>query len=223
MTTGVLTLTAVGGPLGGALNLQNGLVAKSEFESVLKTVKYFSTSENPTQIDDLGNGSNPKDTRTVDIEIKGPLFTSVRDQMSINVVGVEDLPTITLGSDANFLVSADLPTDPNVVYSPDKLPYVNSGMNISDLDDPNAFGGLIRIANWNWKTDAFTLDMQDENGVIKPVLFDVRTAANVNEAVEKISEIIKKISASKFNSRNTRNISKSLIHVHDFTRHTYCY
>jgi len=105
----VLTLIAVGGPLGGALNLQNGLVAKSEFESVLKTVKYFSTSENPTQIDELGNGSKPKDTRTVDIEIKGPLFTSVRDQMSINVVGVEDLPTITLGSDANFLVSADLP------------------------------------------------------------------------------------------------------------------
>ena len=192
MTTGVLTLIAVGGPLGGALNLQNGLVAKSEFESVLKTVKYFSTSENPTQIDELGNGSKPKDTRTVDIEIKGPLFTSVRDQMSINVVGVEDLPTITLGSDANFLVSADLPTDPNVVYSPDKLPYVNSGMNISDLDDPNAFGGLIRIANWNWKTDAFTLDMQDENGVIKPILFDVRTAANVNEAVDQISEIIKK-------------------------------
>jgi hypothetical protein len=192
MTTGVLTLIAVGGPLGGALNLQNGLVAKSEFESVLKTVKYFSTSENPKQIDELGNGSKPKDTRTVDIEIKGPLFTSVRDQMSINVVGVEDLPTITLGSDANFLVSADLPTDPNVVYSPDKLPYVNSGMNISDLDDPNAFGGLIRIANWNWKTDAFTLDIQDENGVIKPILFDVRTAANVNEAVDQISEIIKK-------------------------------
>ena len=191
ITTGVLTLTAVGGPLGAALNLQNGLVEKSEFESVLKTVKYFSTSENPTQMDDLGNGSHLKDTRTVDIEIKRPLFTSVRDQMSIHVVDVEDLPTITLGSDANFLVSADLPTDPSIVYNPDKLPYVNSGMNITDLDDPNAFGGLIRIANWNWKTDAFTLDMQDENGVIKPVLFDVRTAANVNEAVDKISEIIK--------------------------------
>jgi hypothetical protein len=32
--------------------------------------------------------------------------------------------------------------------------------------------------------------MQDENGVIKPVLFDVRTAVNVNDAVAKINEII---------------------------------
>jgi hypothetical protein len=144
------------------------------------------------------DNDKPLDTRTFAISIiesiKGSPFdiNQVNDQMTVNVVGVEDLPTITLGSDANFLVSADLPTDPNVVYSPDKLPYVNSGMNISDLDDPNAFGGLIRIANWNWKTDAFTLDIQDENGVIKPILFDVRTAANVNEAVDQISEIIKK-------------------------------
>ena len=200
--TGTLILTAVEGNITGSI--QNGvmhtygIVPKSEFESVLKTVKYYSTSENPTYVSELMDNDKPLDTRTFAISIiesiKGSPFdiNQVNDQMTVNVVGVEDLPTITLGSDANFLVSADLPTDPNVVYSPDKLPYVNSGMNISDLDDPNAFGGLIRIANWNWKTDAFTLDMQDENGVIKPILFDVRTAANVNEAVDQISEIIKK-------------------------------
>ena len=200
--TGTLILTAVEGTITGSIQdgvmHTYGIVPKSEFESVLKTVKYYSTSENPTYVSELMDNDKPLDTRTFAISIiesiKGSPFdiNQVDDQMTVNVVGVEDLPTITLGSDANFLVSADLPTDTNVVYSPDKLPYVNSGMNITDIDDPNAFGGLIRIANWNWKTDAFTLDMQDENGVIKPVLFDVRTAANVNEAVDKISEIIKK-------------------------------
>ncbi|HCT99548.1 MAG TPA: hypothetical protein DF614_05670, partial [Methylococcaceae bacterium] len=178
---GVLVLTPV----------KDRLVPKSEFESVLKTVKYVSTSENPTLLNDLADGSQPKDTRTLFIDIKETIITRVHDEMTVNVVGVEDLPSISLGSDANFLVSADLPTDPNVVYNPDKLPYVDSGMVITDLDDPNAFGGLIRIANWNWKTDAFTLDMKDTQGIIKPVLFDVRTAQTADEAVNQINDIIR--------------------------------
>lgn len=197
---GELVLTAVdnsnaGAIQDGVLHLY-GMAPRSEFESVLKTVKYYSTSENPTFISELIDNDKPLDTRTFDVSIIESIdghpfdINDIKDQTTVNIVGVEDLPVITLGSDANFLVSADLPTDPTLVYSPDKLPYVNSGMNISDLDDPNAFGGLIRIANWNWKTDAFTLDMQDEKGDIKPVLFDVRTAANVNDAVDHINMII---------------------------------
>src|SRR5262249_24433898 len=160
-TNGVLTLT--------------GVDTFAHYQTVLSSVKFTSTSENPT---DFGSDNS----RTLSFSINDGLLTSAPQTATVSVVGVNDPPTATVAATASFTEKAGAKTlsSAAVVSDPDSLTFANATVKITagtfagdgDVLAATTSGTSI-TASYNSTTETLTLSGSDTLAHYQSVLRSV--------------------------------------------------
>jgi hypothetical protein len=144
-TQDILSFTPSGG-IGGSYNASTGeltltgTASQAAYETVLGTVKYQNTSDNPTTAQ-----------RTVSYTVNDGMVDSAAGTATINVTAVNDVPVVTAGHTLNYTENqAATAFDPAIT--------------VSDLDNANLASATVQITG-NYVNGQDVLGFTTQNGI----------------------------------------------------------